>query len=360
MVQELLRSKLRLPHVGTALAANATPSHAQAGIAAKAAPTTGFMRFQEISWAGIGWKKISGAILWCLLMLAPISCWSENLRLLVVLSDSTPAYQSFAGALSQNLPASVQTTVLDRPGELGDKPQADLVVSLGMKAALSAASQTSAPVLVTMIPQTGYEELLAQTPRHNRAPPISALYLDQPWERQLDFIRIILPDNHRIGLLYSASTPIDLAHLRHHVSERGARLIGRSVSSAENIFPALDDLLGNSDALLALPDNMIYNNTNIRNILLSSYRSGVPFIGLSQAYVTAGALGAIFASQKQSADQIAETILSFARTGKLPEPQYSRDFTISLNPEVARSLGIELLPSDIIYNKMKYKSRSAP
>ncbi len=307
-----------------------------------------------------GWANMASVILWCLFALAPVSCRAENLRLLVVLSDNTPAYKSFADTLSQSLPASVQATVLEQPAEMKARPQADLIVSLGMKAALSAATQTSVPVLMTMIPRTGYEELLAQTPWGNRAPSISAIYMDQPWERQLDFIRAVLPNNIRIGLLYSANTHIDLAYLRRRASERGAKLIDRQVLSAENLFSALNGLLENSDILLALPDNMIYNSTNIRNILLSSYRSGIPFIGMSQTYVTAGALGAIFASQKQSSVQVAEAILFFARTRKLPEPNYVHDFTVSLNHEVARSLGIELLPSDIVYSRMKDKNRSAP
>lgn len=308
----------------------------------------------------IGWARMATAILWCLLALAPIPCWSENLRVLVVLSDNSSPYKPLANTLSKSFPASIQVDVLEQPENLTGLTQADLIVSVGMKASLSAITRTDIPVLAVMLPKAGYEELLAQTLPQKNTRTISVIYLDQPWARQLDFMQAALPKHRRIGLLYSPSAHIDLAHLQKHVSDRGATLVAKPVSSAEKLFSTLNEVLGSCDVLLALPDNTIYNSVNIRNILLSSYRYDIPFIGLSQSYVTAGALGAIFSSQQQMSDQIAATILSFARGGKLPDPQYPHDFTISLNHEVAKSLGIELLPADVIRNKMHGANRGAP
>ena len=300
------------------------------------------------------------AILWCLLALAPVSCWSENLnlRVLVVLSDSSSPYKPLADTLSQGLPASVQVTVLEQPEKLAGLVQADLVISVGMKASLPALAMTDAPVLVVMLPKAGYEELIAQTSPQKLGRAVSAIYFDQPVERQLDFIQAALPKSRKIGILHSPNTHINPAYLQQLASEHGATLIAKQVLSAEKLFSTMDDLLESSDVLLALPDNTIYNSANIRNILLNSYRFNIPFIGLSQAYVTAGALGAIFSSPQQMSDQVAATILSFAQTRKLPDPQYPRDFTISLNPEVAKSLGIELPTADVIRNKMHEVNRS--
>jgi len=305
--------------------------------------------------------KLADAILWCLLALVPISCWAESLRVSVVLSDGSSPYKSFANTLSNSLPASVQITVLEQPERImAGQARVDLIVAVGMKASLSAITHAGSPVLAVMIPKIGYEELLAQTSAQNRTQAVSVIYLDQPWARQLDFIQATLPGHRRIGLLYSQNAHVDLSYLRQHISERGATLIAKPVLSDEEVFSTLDDLLKSSDVLLALPDNTIYNTANIRNILLSSYRFDTPFIGLSQAYVTAGALGAIFSSPQQMSEQVVATILSFARSGKLPEPQYPHDFTISLNPEVARSLDIKLPATDVIRNKMNNASGGAP
>ena len=298
------------------------------------------------------------AILWCLLALAPASCWSENLHVLVVLSDSSSPYKPLADTLSKDLPASIQVDVLEQPEKLTGLTQADLIISVGMKASLPALALTDAPVLIAMLPKAGYEELIAQTSPQKPGRAVSAIYFDQPLARQLDFIQAALPKSRKIGLLYSPNTHTNPAYLQQLASEHGATLIAKQVLSAEKLFSILDSLLESSDVLLAMPDNTIYNSANIRNILLSSYRFNIPFIGMSQSYVTAGALGAIFSSPQQMSDQIAATILSFVQTRKLPDPQYPKDFTISLNPEVAKSLGIELPPADVIRNKMHEVNRS--
>ena len=304
--------------------------------------------------------KTIGTMLCCLFALGPISCRADNLHVLVLLSDLSTPYQSLANALTKTLPASIQTTIKAQSDESTGMEPADLIIAVGMKASLSALTQPSAPVLVVMIPKVGYDQLLDQTSAHKNTRVVSAIYFDQSLDQQLSFLRAAFPSQNRIGLLYSPSAHIDLAHLQQQVAEHGAALVAKPVLSSQTLFSTLDDLLGACDILLALPDNKIYNSSTIRNILLSSYRSEIPFIGLSRAYVTAGALGAIYSTPEQVSDQIAGAIQYFARTGKLPEPQHPREFSIALNPDVARSLHIELLPTDEIRSRMDRAHRGAP
>ena len=277
-----------------------------------------------------------------------------------MLSNSSAPYQSFASILKRNLPASIQISIPDQGKEEAVQPTADLIVAVGTKAALNATTQTGLPVLAVMITKAGYEELLAQAASLKRPQEISAVYFDQPLALQIDFIRAVLPKHRRIGLLYSGNTHFNLGYLRQQVVDRDAVLDAKPVLSAEQLFPALEDLLENADVLLALPDNAIYNGINIRNIMLTTYRAGIPFIGLSQSYVTAGALGAVFSTPEQMSDQTAAAIVSFARSGMLPDPQYPRDYTISLNAEVARSLGIRLKSTEAIRQLMNSGNRAAP
>ena len=298
----------------------------------------------------IATRFLQPLLLLCLLGFAPVICAAANLRVLVVLSDNGIPYQAFYKALSLKLPASIQFTVLEHPEELHTAvPQADLIVAVGMKATESATAKTNIPVLGVMIPKTGYEELLV---RQKPANSISAIYLNQPWGRQLDFLHAALPERRKIGLLYSPGTRIDLAQLRQNIAERGGSLIAQPVHSAAQLFADLEDVLAGCDVLLAVPDSTIYSSSNIRNILLTSYRRSIPLVGFSQAYVNAGALAAIFSTPEQLAEQTSESVISFARTAQLPEPQYPAIFTIAVNQQVARSLGIELCLPDAIRKQM--------
>jgi ABC-type uncharacterized transport system substrate-binding protein len=296
-------------------------------------------------------RKLGCALLLCLL--APAPAWAENLKVLVVLSDNSAPYQSFVNVLNNSLPALMRATVLEHPEQFSSAvTQADLIVAVGMKATQATTAQNSIPVIAAMIPQVGYEALLDQAATKKILPPMSAIYLDQPWLRQVDFWRAALPERRRIGLLHSLDAHIDVAHLRKDIAQRGGALIAQPVHSADELFSRLESVLASSDVLLATPDSLIYSSSNIRNILLTSYRYRVPLIGLSQAYVNAGALCAVFSTPEQLAAQAGAMVISFARNRQLPVPQFPAAYTIAVNQQVARSLGIELPSPEAIRSQM--------
>jgi ABC-type uncharacterized transport system substrate-binding protein len=198
-----------------------------------------------------------------------------------------------------------------------------------------------------MIPKVAYEAILEKRSPQQRPKAISAIYLDQPWGRQLNFIRAALPKHSVVGLLYSPNTGIFIPRL-----PRGISINAQSVRSPETLFATLEAVLDHSDVLLVIPDSEIYSSNNVRNILLTSYRMKVPLIGISQAYVNAGALCAIFSAPEQVAEQTAATIGTFAERRHLPEPRYSVSFSIGLNQQVAHSLGIPLDSPEAIRERM--------
>lgn len=290
----------------------------------------------------------------CLLALAPISCGAESLKVVVLLSDNSAPYQSFVNTLNKNLPTSVQVTVLEHPEQLpSEVQQSELILAVGMKATEIAAAQTSIPVLAVMVPQAKYEEMLAQPSLKKSIRSISAIYINQPWNRQLDFLSAALPKRQKIGLLYSPSTRMAVSRLSQDIVNRGASHNAQQIRSTDELFSQLEAVLEKSDVLMAIPDNMIYSAGNAQNILMTSFNHEVPVVGLSQAYVNAGALCAIFSKPEQMAEQASVVVVAFARTGILPEPQYPDQFTIAVNQRVARSLAIEISSPEAIRARME-------
>lgn len=288
----------------------------------------------------------------CAVVLLATAAQAGALNVRLILSDDSPPYRQFAASFNKVLAAGKTIEVITESQATSGGAKTDLIVTVGMKATGSAAGQTSTPVLAVMIPKLGYENLLAQAPAQKTTPAISAIYLDQPWDRQLGFWRAALPARLRIGLLYSPDTRIDVARLRRDIADRGGLLVAQPVISAESLFSSLDYVLDSSDVLLAIPDGTIYSSSNIRNILLTSYRHGVPLIGLSQSYVNAGALCAIFSTPEQLAEQASSAVILFSRTRRLPDSQFPAAFTIAVNQQVARSLGIELPSPEAIRSQM--------
>jgi ABC-type uncharacterized transport system substrate-binding protein len=292
-------------------------------------------------------------------MLLAAMARTETLDVNLVISDSSPPYRQFAESFSRDLAASRANVTIVESAVVSDT-RADLIVAVGMKAAELVTAQTATPVLVAMVPEAGYKKLLATISPENRPPEISVIYLNQPWSRQLDFLRAALPERRKIGLLYSPDTGIDIERLRRDIAERGGSMIALSVRSEDELFEKLASVLARSNVLLAIPDRTIFSSNNIRNIMLTSYRHGDPLIGLSQAYVTAGALGAIFSTPSQLAEQASAAVISYVRTGQLPTPQYPAAFTIAVNQQVARSLEINVPSPEAIRKRMEKASGGTP
>jgi putative ABC transport system substrate-binding protein len=301
-------------------------------------------------------RYLATSLLFYATVLLATAAQADTLNVRLILSDSSPPYQQFATAFNKSLSASKLNVFIIESQVIDDTPT-DLIIAVGMKATKLAFAQTGTPTLAVMIPRTGYENLLDQVLPPKSGRPVSAIYLDQPWNRQLDFLHAALPEQRRIGLLYSADTRIDVARLRQHIAKLGGSLVAKQIAPAESLFSSLESVLDNSDVLLAVPDSSIYSSNNIRNILLTSYRYRIPLIGLSQSYVNAGALCAIFSTPEQLAEQASSTTVLFAQSGQLPGSQYSAAFSIAVNQQVARSLGIVLPPPETIRYLMDKASK---
>jgi ABC-type uncharacterized transport system substrate-binding protein len=163
--------------------------------------------------------------------------------------------------------------------------------------------------------------------------------MDQPLQRQLALINAVLPKATSVGVLYD-TLPTELDSLRMLSSSMHLNILEQKVDQQHPLAGALADLLQVSEVLLVLPDNNVYRSDTIRNILLETYRAQVPMVGLSANYVRAGALCAIYSTPQQIAYQAAEAIEEFSSTGRLPSPQYTKEFDVSVNTQVARSLGV--------------------
>jgi ABC-type uncharacterized transport system substrate-binding protein len=294
----------------------------------------------------------------CLMLLIASSIHAKPLHVSLILSDSNLPYRLFADVLKSKLLASKAEVDVAESMVVEDR-QRDLIIAVGLKAAVMATAQSGTPVLVAMIPEENYRELAEQRTLAGGKRMLSAIYLDQPLGRRMDFMRATLPGKPRVGLLYSQGANIDIDGLHKEFERRGVTLVARQLGISDRLVPVLDALLADSDVLFGMPDRAIYGGGNIRNIMLASYRRNVPMVGISKAYVTAGALCAVFSTPEQLAAQTGEAVVAFAQSRQLGTPQYPADFSIELNLPVARSLGINLPTPEVIRARMKLNAESS-
>jgi ABC-type uncharacterized transport system substrate-binding protein len=181
----------------------------------------------------------------------------------------------------------------------------------------------------------------------------SAIVLDQPFSRQMFLIQNILPASKKIGVLLGPTSSQFSDEIKEEGEESGFSVMEANVYREADLIPKLKEALETADALLAVPDPMIYSRETAQPILLTSYRHQKPIFGYSQSYVRAGALAAVYSTSKQMAKQAAEIALSAQQAPSLlPPPQAPKYFSIMLNYQVARSLNITLKSDEEIYQKV--------
>lgn len=283
---------------------------------------------------------------------------AEPLSVTVVQSERSGAYDDFSAALRENLlENNVTLAIQDSTQAL---PHADLVIAVGMKAATVVASSNAATVLNVMIPKSGHKKLLRDFPKRENSPRFSAIYLDQPVERQLSLIASAFPDRNRIGILFDSLAPEELEQIRQKAAEYGLQLYGQETGEARPLFEALQNVLQHSDVLLAIPAPAVYNSSTLRNILVSTYQTRIPLVGFSSAYVKAGATCAVFSTPAHFAAQAGTATRKLFETGILPSAQYPKFYEVAVNDRVAQSLGIDIRNPDELAKKMATIKRRAP
>ncbi|MFH1493987.1 MAG: ABC transporter substrate binding protein [Pseudomonadota bacterium] len=280
----------------------------------------------------------------------------------IVLSDESAPYQDTASSLRVTLGQIGPQAVVNVHSQSGGKidfsrENPDLIVAVGVSAAQELAAQNLAiPVLAVLIPRQAFEKIARQ--RDHKL--FSAVFLDQPLARQMELIRLALPDRGRVGVVLGPDSLWAQKSLQAAASGAKLGLAVEKISAAEELLPALQRVLAESDVLLAVPEPLVFNKGTVQSLLLTTYRYQEPVIGFSHAYVKAGALASVHTTPEQVGRQAGEVVsrVLVSRPAWLPPPEYPKYFSVSVNYQVARSLGLSVSDEAVLLQKLKRASES--
>lgn len=268
----------------------------------------------------------------------------------VVLTAPDGAYAEAAAVLRDEWAAAARSSelLIAPAGELPApaSPAPRLLVTLGAGALrqMLERQQTDAalgrvPLLAALLPRASYESIVGA-----RAPAgISAVLLDQPVERHLELLRLALPERRKVGVLLGPDTLALRPALAGAAAARGMQLKAVALNpAAQDLYPALREVLDESEVLLILPDSQLLQAGPLQNMLIMAYRQRVPVAGYSVAQVRAGATLALYTSPAQAARQTAAAMQAFLAGRGLPPVRLAESFSVAVNPQVGRSLGLAL------------------
>ena len=172
-----------------------------------------------------------------------------------------------------------------------------------------------------------------------RQPPgIARLWGDPPLSRQLNLLRLLLPQARRIGVLYSNDSAFLIQELRQLAPED--LQINAQFWANTRDPRTLSRLLDQSDVLLGLDDPQLYNPHTIKTLLLTSYSRHQALIGPTAAFVHAGSLVSTYSDQQDWLETL-DSLLSQPPVD-WPAEQYPSRFKVLGNTRVALSLGIPM------------------
>jgi putative tryptophan/tyrosine transport system substrate-binding protein len=263
----------------------------------------------------------------------------------LVVADQGPVYDRLKVALNA---AWVDRNLLNlrwADGVATSTPVPRCVVTLGLRSLQLAVARakdvpawSQVPVLAALIPQAAYRSLVPQLPKGS-----SAVWLDQPVDRYMGLLRAAMPLRHRIGVLIGPGSQAQESKLEAAAAARGLQLVQSSISTpTQDIFPNLQFVLGACDVFLVLPDPVLYTANSLQNILIASYRQRVPLISYAAAHTSAGATLALHTPVESVAVQVMAALRTLVVQHALPVPEGPRDLAVSVNDQVARSLGLDL------------------
>lgn len=260
-------------------------------------------------------------IICCYLWIMPVYA-EVNVQLLTPPTAESAQLSTF---LSKNLPDS--DVVITTHEKVSEKTDILIVMSNDMVKSLPA----NHPPTLFVLAQPSTIEMQKQD---------SALYWSPSLSAQLALIRAVLPATNRVGMLVSNGEDASwLRVFKQYAAEQSIEVRFQTIDKAR-IARQVSELAASTDVLLAQPDTDIYNRETIRFILLAAYRQNKVLIGPSPAFVNAGALATLYAPSHVVAEEVAQKIQHFIKNNKLPPASRVKNLSVSLNAQVAKSLGL--------------------
>lgn len=282
-------------------------------------------------------------LLYCCLLVA-LPAWATE----IIFSSSTdnPATQAFVREMQMRRPDDQVTFIglneLPPPAQLPDATRLILLdrPSLDWRVA----APVGPPTLALRISRLQARSLPATLPAQ-----LSLLWSDPSPQLQMRLTRLLLPAAKRVGLLYDANSHFLVNEYRQAATVQGMALVTRRWSDPRDSRPLLD-LLSHSDVLLGMSNVKLFNSHTVKNLLLTSYAHQRPVIGPSASFVQAGSLASIYSDQSDWLDSLEE--LLDQPPAQWPQSTYPSHFKVTSNPQVARSLAIELPSNESLAQKL--------
>jgi putative ABC transport system substrate-binding protein len=223
------------------------------------------------------------------------------------------------------------------------KQKNDLIVTFGTLATDVAAREIrDVPIVFTFVlnPVTsGLVSGFGPTGRN-----LTGVALDVPLQEQFANFRLVVPSLRRVAVFYNPSeTGLTVQEAIRVAAGMGITLVAIPINAPEEVPQKIKQLKG-VDGLWMTADSTVFTPRNTAFILLYTLKEGIPFMGLSEQFVKAGALLGKTIDLADVEDQTlaqVNAVLAGASPGNL-QILFPRKIGLVLNLKAAEEIGLEL------------------
>ncbi len=280
------------------------------------------------------------------------SAISGDLRIAVIASQNTPPYQDVATGFQDFLKKEGVVAVVDHYELSGNAGKASEVIRGIMKQPPSLILTIGALATQTALLEAGDIPIVAGLVTNlddlRKSKNATGVALEFPFVTQFEWMHKLLPEIKHISVLYNPKeNQVKIDAAVQAAKKEGLTLLAKEIDTPRALPDALESLARSTDLLWGINDQLVLSPQTAEAILLFSFRSGVPFVGLSSSWVKAGALYALDRDYKDLGAQCAELSVKILQGTKpntlaIAPP---RRILYSLNLKTADHMKLEFSPA---------------
>lgn len=221
----------------------------------------------------------------------------------------------------------------------------DLIFAIATPAAQAAANLTKTiPIVASSVTDPESAKLV----KSNAMPGTNVTAASDltPCAAQIALIKDILPNAHRVGIMYCSSeqNSVFQANLaKAKCDELGFKVVEATVSNSNEIQQVTQSLVGKVDAIYIPTDNMLASG--MATVSQVATGNGIPTIVGEEGMVNSGGMATYGIDYYELGKQAAKMAVDILKNGKDPAKmpvQYLENCTFSYNPDTLNALGITL------------------
>lgn len=212
------------------------------------------------------------------------------------------------------------------------------VISLGDRSLEKVlATRQKVPIFSLLVERDKLDDYITNYARFEV--PLSGIYHEQSFLRQLMLAKAIKQELNSVGVLLGSKTRYGLSDYQQTANRIDLSLVFnllRHNVSVQNYFERLPIENG---FLMILNDREHYSTDDLQSLLLTSNRRKIPMIGAKSSDTIFAALASIYTPTSELAKQTSLEVGRICSGEPLSKAGYGENYLVNINPHIATFLG---------------------